>query len=71
MQLRELLLRAGAATLALAHGHDEDPAQKPLALSENCHHPAYGTHILSKSPLVIYLTGFLAAEERAHLTEIT
>ncbi|KAF7521645.1 hypothetical protein G7054_g12386 [Neopestalotiopsis clavispora] len=72
VRLRHLVLCAVAAVLPVsAHSHDEDPAQKPLALSKNCHHPAYRSHILSKSPLVIYLTDFLTAEERQHLTEIT
>jgi hypothetical protein len=72
VRLRHLALCAIAAVLPVsAHSHDEDPAQKPLTLSKNCHHPAYRSHILSKSPLVIYLTDFLTAEERQHLTEIT
>ncbi|KAH8203762.1 hypothetical protein TruAng_002055 [Truncatella angustata] len=70
-RLWDLLLCAFATRLGFAHSHDEDPAQVPLALSEGCHHPAYSSHILSTSPLVIYLTDFLTAEERAHLTDIT
>ncbi|KAK6069413.1 2og-fe oxygenase family protein [Seiridium cupressi] len=71
VRLRDIIICAIASTPGSAHSHDEDAAQKPLALAENCHHPAYRSHILSKSPLVIYLTDFLTPEERTHLTEIT
>ncbi|KAI4596685.1 hypothetical protein KJ359_005027 [Pestalotiopsis sp. 9143b] len=71
VRFRHLALCAAAVVPGWAHSHDEDPAQKPLVLTENCRHPAYQSHILSTSPLVIYLEGFLTPEEREHLTEIT
>lgn len=70
--LKTLLLFAIATATSFAHGgHDNDGSQKAMVLSDACRHPAYKSHILSKSPLVIYLSGFLTADERAHLTEIT
>lgn len=68
--LRQLLGLLLATATGLAHAHDGG-AQKPLATSDECRHPAYTSHIISQSPLVIYLDGFLTADERAHLTEVT
>ncbi|OTA96272.1 hypothetical protein M434DRAFT_392939 [Hypoxylon sp. CO27-5] len=71
--LRSILLLALAAGSANAHSHD-GAAQKPLTSSESdytCKHPAYQSHIVSKSPLVIYLENFITPEEQAHLREIT
>ncbi|KAI0537697.1 2OG-Fe(II) oxygenase superfamily protein [Xylaria digitata] len=49
-----------AVTLTDAHSHHHDQ-------STLCQHPAYKSHIVSTSPLVIYLEGFLTLEEQAHL----
>lgn len=69
---RHAILGVVAASSTLAHsGHPVDETQKPMVLGDKCHHPAYKSHILSQSPLVIYLTDFLTAEERAHLVDIT
>ncbi|KAK2624958.1 hypothetical protein QTJ16_005327 [Diplocarpon rosae] len=53
--------------LALPHAHAD---QKPLA-GDGCTHPAYKVHVMSKDPLVIYISNFLTTEERDHLQEIT
>jgi prolyl 4-hydroxylase len=72
VRLRHAVLGAIAVTSTLAHGSsDVDDTQKPMVLAKNCHHPAYKSHILSQSPLIIYLTDFLTPEERAHLIDIT
>ncbi|KAI1327641.1 2OG-Fe(II) oxygenase superfamily protein [Xylariaceae sp. FL0255] len=59
-------------TLAIAgtnaHNGDQKPLSSPIS---PCQHPAYQSHILSKSPLVIYLEGFLKPEESLHLQETT
>ncbi|KAK7921506.1 2OG-Fe(II)oxygenase superfamily protein [Apiospora marii] len=68
---RDLLLFAIATATCLAQSSGDADTQKPLVSTDECRHPAYQTHILSKSPLVIYLEGFLTPEERAHLTEVT
>lgn len=39
--------------------------------SISCQHPAYRSHLISKSPLVIYLDGFLTSDEQTHLQTIT
>ena len=67
---RQLLGLILATATGFVQAHDGG-AQKPLTPGDECHHPAYTSHIISKSPLVIYLDGFLTAEERAHLTEVT
>ncbi|KAK3321343.1 2OG-Fe(II) oxygenase superfamily protein [Cercophora scortea] len=36
-----------------------------------CTHPPYNVHLVSTSPLIIYLTNFLTLSERAHLKDIT
>ena len=36
-----------------------------------CEHPPYKIHIVSRSPLVIYIVDFLTASERAHLKAVT
>lgn len=41
------------------------------AQTTSCQHPAYRSHLVSKSPLVIYLDGFLTADEQTHLQTIT
>ena len=44
--------------------------QVPL-MDYSCTHPPYTIHLFSKVPLVIYISNFLTADERAHLQEIT
>ncbi|TGJ88377.1 hypothetical protein E0Z10_g270 [Xylaria hypoxylon] len=46
-------------TVTNAHSHHH---KSPL-----CQHPAYQSHLLSTSPLVIYLESFLTPEEQTHL----
>ncbi|KAL1902999.1 hypothetical protein Sste5346_000911 [Sporothrix stenoceras] len=36
-----------------------------------CQHPPYEVHLVSSSPLVVYLSGFITPEECAHLTAAT
>ena len=38
--------------------------------SNGCGADAYSVHIYSREPLVLYIEGFLSADERAHLLEI-
>lgn len=68
---KDLLLFAIATATCLAQSSGDGDAQKPLVSTDECSHPPYQAHILSQSPLVIYLEGFLTPEERAHLTEVT
>jgi prolyl 4-hydroxylase len=35
-----------------------------------CTHPSYNIHLLSKSPLVIYISDFITPSERKHLLEL-
>ncbi|KAI1305526.1 2OG-Fe(II) oxygenase superfamily protein [Xylaria venustula] len=46
-----------------AHSHHDQ--------SISCRHPAYRSYLVSTSPLVIYLEGFLTPEEQAHLKATT
>lgn len=46
-----------------------DASQKKLSDYE-CTHPPYKMHLLSKSPLVIYIENFVTDEERLHLQHI-
>ncbi|KAK0737863.1 hypothetical protein B0T18DRAFT_420751 [Schizothecium vesticola] len=68
--LRSLLLGA----LAL-HASATTPTndQAPLTNLDDytCTHPPYKVTLVSKSPLVIYITDFLTPAERAHLLHIT
>jgi prolyl 4-hydroxylase len=54
---------------------DEDSAQVPLSSSSQsgyvCEHPPYRVHVVSPSPLIIYISDFITKEERAHLQKIT
>lgn len=34
-----------------------------------CEHPAYGVHIMSSEPLVMYIRNFLTEDERRHLLD--
>ncbi|KAK3385560.1 2OG-Fe(II) oxygenase superfamily protein [Podospora didyma] len=47
--------------------------QQPLANSADytCQHPPYKVTMMSKSPLVIYISNFITADERAHLQTLT
>lgn len=54
-------------------------AQAPLAGTDSsssssssyeCTHPSYTIHLLSKSPLVIYIADFITPSERKHLLEL-
>jgi prolyl 4-hydroxylase len=60
-----------AATVINAHSHDGQAVQELLASGTSCEHSAYKSHIISKSPLVIYLDGFLTSKEAAHLQAVT
>ncbi len=64
-----LLHLAGAAAVWSAGGAAE--GQAPLADDYVCEAPAYKVHMVSKSPLVLYITDFVTAQERAHLREAT
>ncbi|KAI0384676.1 hypothetical protein F5Y04DRAFT_219024 [Hypomontagnella monticulosa] len=71
---KSILLLALAAGSASAHSHHQNDggAQKPMTSGDyTCKHPAYQSHIVSKSPLVIYLPNFITAEEREHLLAVT
>lgn len=46
-----------------------DASQKKLNDYE-CVHPPYKMHLLSKSPMVIYIENFITNEERLHLQDI-
>ncbi len=46
-------------------------AQAPLTDDFVCEHPPYKVHIVSKSPLVIYIADFVTPTERAHLRQAT
>jgi hypothetical protein len=69
---RYLGIFAALVGIAAATSHDQ---QKPLTGKGSdsfiCEHPPYRVHQLSKSPLVIYLDGFLTDQERAHLQDVT
>ncbi|KAI0907220.1 2OG-Fe(II) oxygenase superfamily protein [Ustulina deusta] len=52
-----------AVTAASAHSHHDQ--------TTSCQHPPYHSHLVSTSPLVIYLEGFLTPEEQTHLKIIT
>jgi prolyl 4-hydroxylase len=62
--------------LVLLYAHTssaETQPQKPLLDDDTytCTHPPYKIHIFSTSPLVIYISNFVTAFERAHLLSIT
>lgn len=58
-----------AVGMGVVLGASDDASQKKLDGYE-CAHPPYKTHLLSKSPLVIYIEGFITDEERLHLQKI-
>ncbi|KAL7941614.1 hypothetical protein V8C42DRAFT_172973 [Trichoderma barbatum] len=62
------LLAVMAVSRGVASGAS-DASQKKLSDYE-CAHPPYKMHLLSKSPLVIYIEDFVTKEERLHLQEI-
>lgn len=65
-----LLLKSLLVAGLLAAGLAQDE-QKPLAGDTyECVHPPYKVHIFSRSPLVIYITDFLTADERAHMLDL-
>ncbi|KAI1337371.1 2OG-Fe(II) oxygenase superfamily protein [Xylariaceae sp. FL0016] len=65
-----LLLVALSAAITSAHSHHDHDAQKPMVLG-SCDHPNFHSHILSQSPLVIYLANFITPDEQAHLQRVT
>ncbi|KAI0198829.1 2OG-Fe(II) oxygenase superfamily protein [Astrocystis sublimbata] len=64
--IKSILCAVLAANAASAQSDDNSNSQ-----SYACEHPAYKTYMVSQSPLVIYLDGFLKADEQAHLQAIT
>ncbi len=66
------LLGAIAVLSSPAQSASNGQAQAPLTSGDFvCEHPSYGVHVVSKSPLIIYLTDFITPSERAHLREAT
>lgn len=45
-------------------------AQHPVPTDFVCVHPTYTIHLVSSSPLLIYIRGFLTNQERQHLHRI-
>ncbi|KEY66951.1 hypothetical protein S7711_06900 [Stachybotrys chartarum IBT 7711] len=69
----------GLAALSFASGgfaREADEQQVPLSSSSEmpdhyaCEHPPYKAHILNKTPLVVYLEGFITSDERLHLQKL-
>jgi prolyl 4-hydroxylase len=58
-----------AALSGLAVGSQD--AQVSLMSNFVCEHPPYKVHLVSSSPLVIYIADFLTERERAHLQKET
>jgi len=56
---------------ALANPASGSAGQAPLKDDFVCQHPPYRVHMVSKSPLVIYITDFLTPDERVHLQAAT
>lgn len=48
-----------------------DEPQAALKGGFVCEHPPYKVHLVSKSPLVMYIDDFVTPKERAHLQAIT
>ncbi len=65
-------LLAATAVLAAARDHEQIPlSSKPFLSSDySCIHPPYKVHLVSRSPLVMYLEGFLTGGERSHLQNL-
>lgn len=57
------------AVMAGVAAAGDDAAQKKLNVYD-CTHPPYKSHLLSKSPLVIYMENFVTDAERLHLQEL-
>lgn len=68
---RAISLLAAIAALTPSTCTSTDVIQKPLLSYFECEHPPYRVRIVSKSPLVIYLHGFITPQEREHLQEVT
>lgn len=50
----------------------QETSQAPLAGDDDvCEDPPYRVHMVSQSPLVMYITDFLTERERSHLLAIT
>jgi len=73
-KLRRLIAGVGAvAALSNTFVNAKNADQAPLTESSNpyvCEHPPYKVHLVSHSPLVIYLENFVTPKERAHLLKI-
>ncbi|OAA33228.1 Prolyl 4-hydroxylase, alpha subunit [Moelleriella libera RCEF 2490] len=60
----------GSAAFLAHAASSEAQAQSPLSSDYTCAHPPYAVHIVSKSPFVMYLEGFLTSDERLHLLQL-
>lgn len=63
------LVRAALVAAAVVAGTESE--QTPVGDDYVCQHPAYTVSIVSRSPMVLYLHGFITPEERAHLKAVT
>lgn len=70
--MARLLLKRLLAAALISTVVSHDVEQKTLT-SDNytCVHPPYKVQILTRSPLVIYLTDFITPEERAHVLKVS
>ncbi len=65
-------LAAFAALGTFSRAVADGQAQVPLLGSDFvCEHPPYKVHIVTRSPLVVYIVDFLTPRERTHLRDIT
>ena len=67
LSLPSLFALGSAIALLSGLAAGSQDAQVPLSSSFVCKHPPYKVHLVSKSPLIMYITDFLTPEERSHL----
>lgn len=69
MRLPPCLCVLLAISISMSYAREE--SQAPLAGDYVCEDPPYRVHMVSQSPLVMYITDFLTERERSHLLAIT
>jgi len=69
--MRLHLYLPGLLALATSTTYADDTSQLPLSDAYTCEEPPYKVHLISTSPLLLYITDFLTPSERTHLQAAT
>ena len=70
-RLAWLAVAVALSFFTAANGDEDVHTPRSRKPEYQCKHPDYHIHMLSRSPLVIYIENFITTKERDHLLSVT